>query len=80
MRKIIPLIVVLAAIAVLWSKSISSRAQTVTPVEQTQTPATLSPLELMSTRSSRTEERSGGERQGCGSVTPSAGAPGFRVP
>jgi hypothetical protein len=49
MRKIIPLaaIVVLAAIAVLWSKSISSRAQTATPVEQTQTPATLSPLELM---------------------------------
>ena len=49
MRKIIPLaaIVVLAAIAALWSKSISSRAQTVTPVEQTQTPATLSPLELM---------------------------------
>jgi len=47
MRKIIPVaaIVVLAAIAVLWSKSISSRAQT--PVEQTQTPATLSPLDLM---------------------------------
>ena len=40
-------IIVLAAIAVLWSRSISSRAQTVTPVEQTQTPATLSPLELM---------------------------------
>ena len=49
MRKIIPLagIIVLAAIAVLWSRSISSRAQTVTPVEQTQTPAMLSPLELM---------------------------------
>jgi hypothetical protein len=49
MRKIIPLagIIVLAAIAVLWSKSISSRAQTATPVEQTQAPATLSPLDLM---------------------------------
>jgi hypothetical protein len=49
MRKIIPLagIIVLAAIAVLWSKSISSRAQTGTPVEQTQAPAALSPLELM---------------------------------
>ena len=49
MRKIIPLagIIVLAAIAVLWSKSISSRAQTVTPAEQTQAPAALSPLDLM---------------------------------
>jgi hypothetical protein len=54
MRKIVPLaaIIVLAAIAVVWSKSISSRAQTVTPVEQTQAPAALSPLELMIRRGS----------------------------
>ena len=49
MRKIIPLaaVIALAAVAVLWSKSLSGRAQTATTVERSQAPAVVSPLELM---------------------------------
>ncbi len=49
MRKIIPLagIIILAAIAILWSKSSSDRSPIVTKVEATEVPATISPMDLM---------------------------------
>ncbi len=49
MRKIIPLagIIILAAIAILWSKSFSDRSPIVTKVEATEVPATISPMDLM---------------------------------